>query len=147
MNAAINASKALWEKGDFTRIAHGRVSASWSYEATAPASDFREQYRAQARHGLFRLALRFNLMFQTYKPQWFPNKNRLGYGWVPIGLFKPVDSQKKPHQNKSIHQDTGFARTNLFFRTRWLAKADAALRQPSGIEPSHLEGFFMLIFS
>ena len=41
------------------------MSAFWTFEATAPAPDFREQYRAQARHGLFRLALRFNLMFQT----------------------------------------------------------------------------------
>ena len=36
----------------FTRIAHERVSASWSYEATAPASEFRDQYCARARHGL-----------------------------------------------------------------------------------------------
>lgn len=32
MNAAINASKALWEKSDFTLIAHRRVSASWGLD-------------------------------------------------------------------------------------------------------------------
>jgi hypothetical protein len=29
MNAAINDNKALWKKGDFTRIAHRRVGATW----------------------------------------------------------------------------------------------------------------------
>jgi len=32
-----------------TRIAHGRVSASWGFEATAPASEFRDQYLARER--------------------------------------------------------------------------------------------------
>ena len=53
-------------------------------------------------------------------------KNRFGFGWLTIGLFKPVDSCDKPYQNKFTHQDPGFARTNLLFRARWLAKADAA---------------------
>ena len=51
MNAAINVSKALWEKSDFTRIAHRRVSASWGLEANKP--DFLDQYCACARHGVF----------------------------------------------------------------------------------------------
>ena len=38
-------------------------------------------------------------------------------------------------------QDMGFARTNLPTRARWLAKADAAFWQPSGLEPSW-RGFF-----
>ena len=29
------------------RIAHGRVSASWSHEATAPTSEFPDKYRAR----------------------------------------------------------------------------------------------------
>ena len=40
-----------------TRFAHAPERATWSYEATAPASDLSDQYRAQAGHGLFRLAL------------------------------------------------------------------------------------------
>lgn len=31
------------------------MSASWGVEATAPASEFRDQYCARARHGLLRL--------------------------------------------------------------------------------------------
>jgi hypothetical protein len=73
-------------------------------------------------------------------------KNRFGFGWLTIGFFKPVDSRDKPYQNKFTHQDTGIARTNLLFRARWLAKADAALRQPSGIEPSHLARVFLCSF-
>ena len=46
------------------RIAHGRVSASWSHEATAPTSEFPDKYRARARRGLFRLVRRFNLTYQ-----------------------------------------------------------------------------------
>ena len=43
----------LLSNGLFTkRIAHGRVSASWSYEATAPASEFTDKYCARARHGV-----------------------------------------------------------------------------------------------
>ena len=34
------------------RIAHGRVGGRWGAEATAPASEFREQYCAQARDGV-----------------------------------------------------------------------------------------------
>ena len=40
----------------------------------------------------------------------------------------------------------GLARTNLPPRARWLAKADAALGQPSGIEPSHLARVFLCSF-
>ena len=40
----------------FTRIAHGRVSASWGFEATAPARDFRDQYCARAGQGDLGLA-------------------------------------------------------------------------------------------
>jgi len=58
----------------------------------------------------------------------------VGFDWLTIGFLKPVDSSKKPTQNKVSHQDTGIARTNLPPRARWLAKADAAFRQPSGIE-------------
>lgn len=31
------------------------MSASWGVEATTPASEFRDQYCARARHGLLRL--------------------------------------------------------------------------------------------
>ena len=40
----------------------------------------------------------------------------------------------------------GLARTNLPPRARWLAKADAALRQSSGMEPSHLARVFLCSF-
>jgi hypothetical protein len=45
-----------------------------------------------------------------------------------------------------MHQESGFARANLPPRARWLAKADAALRQPSGMEPSHLARVFLCSF-
>ena len=46
-----------------TLIAHKRAGASWAVEATAPASELREQYCARAGHGLFRLAVIVNLVF------------------------------------------------------------------------------------
>jgi hypothetical protein len=45
------------------RIAHGRVGATWAEKVTAPANLFPDKYRAQAHHGLFRLACRFKLIF------------------------------------------------------------------------------------
>jgi hypothetical protein len=46
-----------------TRIASERVSVSWGFEATTPAIDFRDQYCARARRGLFRLAYRLKRIF------------------------------------------------------------------------------------
>ena len=83
--------------------------------------------------------LKSSLMNQQNCDNW-PENCR---DWVfQTWFFKPVDSLKKPKQNKSVHQDTCFAHTNLPPWARWIAKADAASRQPSGIEPSLLARFF-----
>ena len=41
-----------------------RVGGSWGAKGAATAFDLRDQYRAWARQGLFRLMRRFNLMFE-----------------------------------------------------------------------------------
>jgi hypothetical protein len=69
------------------------------------------------------------------------NQNRFAFDWLTT-VFRAVDSLRNPHQNLTKHQDTGIARTNLLPRARWLARADVALRQPSGNEPSHLARVF-----
>ena len=40
-----------------TRFAHAPERATWSYEATAPASDLSDQYRARTRNGVMTLSL------------------------------------------------------------------------------------------
>ena len=75
-----------------TRIAHGRVSPSWGVEATAPASEFRDQYCARARHGLLRLEHRFRLMLTLKTTMDFEMKSirfRLEYDFVAQRITKP----------------------------------------------------------
>jgi hypothetical protein len=58
-------------------------------------------------------------------------------------FFTPVDNNLILTKIEVKHQDSGFARTNLPTRARWSAKADVAIRQPSGMRPSHLARVFL----
>ncbi len=54
------------------------MSASWGVEATAPASEFRDQYCVRARHGLLRLGF-FSSMGRTLKILIDCSKNQFGF--------------------------------------------------------------------